>query len=592
MHSLVEIHYNRREEIDKEEIKMNYKKEYERWLAEDKVNDSLKTELTGLIDEKEIEDRFYKNLEFGTGGLRGKIAAGSNRMNIYTIGKATQGLANYLVKVKAKPSIAIAYDSRNMSTEFAAAAAGVLVATGVKVFLYESLRPTPMLSFAVRHLQADAGIVITASHNPREYNGYKVYGNDGGQVTDNMADEVLNCIDAVDIFEDVKRMDLKEAEACGLLTYIGKEVDEAYYQKVEALVIRKDLIKEKASDISIIYTPIHGSGNIPVRTMLARLGFDKVQVVKEQELPDGNFPTASYPNPENKDVFELAIELAKETMPDLIFGTDPDCDRIGVVVNEGNESYRVLTGNQVGVLLTNYILKARQEMGLLNEKDTVIKTIVTSEMARAVCKGYDAQIIDVLTGFKYIGEKIKAFLETKSNNFVLGFEESYGYLSGDFVRDKDAVIASVLIAEMALYYKTQGKNLYEALEDLFKQHGYYKEDLISITMEGKDGQEKIAAILANLRENRPTQIGTTQIARIEDYKLSLAYDIIEGKEETIELPTSNVMKFILTDGRWFVVRPSGTEPKMKIYLSVIGNSVQDAEQQVASFKEEVLGLVK
>lgn len=592
MHSLVEIHYNRREEIDKEEIKMNYKKEYERWLAEDKVNDSLKTELTGLIDEKEIEDRFYKNLEFGTGGLRGKIAAGSNRMNIYTIGKATQGLANYLVKVKAKPSIAIAYDSRNMSTEFAAAAAGVLVATGVKVFLYESLRPTPMLSFAVRHLQADAGIVITASHNPREYNGYKVYGNDGGQVTDNMADEVLNCIDAVDIFEDVKRMDLKEAEACGLLTYIGKEVDEAYYQKVEALVIRKDLIKKKASDISIIYTPIHGSGNIPVRTMLARLGFDKVQVVKEQELPDGNFPTASYPNPENKDVFELAIELAKETMPDLIFGTDPDCDRIGVVVNEGNESYRVLTGNQVGVLLTNYILKARQEMGLLNEKDTVIKTIVTSEMARAVCKGYDAQIIDVLTGFKYIGEKIKAFLETKSNNFVLGFEESYGYLSGDFVRDKDAVIASVLIAEMALYYKTQGKNLYEALEDLFKQHGYYKEDLISITMEGKDGQEKIAAILANLRENRPTQIGTTQIARIEDYKLSLAYDIIEGKEETIELPTSNVMKFILTDGRWFVVRPSGTEPKMKIYLSVIGNSVQDAEQQVASFKEEVLGLVK
>lgn len=592
MHSLVEIHYNRREEIDKEEIKMNYKKEYERWLAEDKVNDSLKTELTGLIDEKEIEDRFYKNLEFGTGGLRGKIAVGSNRMNIYTIGKATQGLANYLVKVKAKPSIAIAYDSRNMSTEFAAAAAGVLVATGVKVFLYESLRPTPMLSFAVRHLQADAGIVITASHNPREYNGYKVYGNDGGQVTDNMADEVLNCIDAVDIFEDVKRMDLKEAEACGLLTYIGKEVDEAYYQKVEALVIRKDLIKEKASDISIIYTPIHGSGNIPVRTMLARLGFDKVQVVKEQELPDGNFPTASYPNPENKDVFELAIELAKETMPDLIFGTDPDCDRIGVVVNEGNESYRVLTGNQVGVLLTNYILKARQEMGLLNEKDTVIKTIVTSEMARAVCKGYDAQIIDVLTGFKYIGEKIKAFLETKSNNFVLGFEESYGYLSGDFVRDKDAVIASVLIAEMALYYKTQGKNLYEALEDLFKQHGYYKEDLISITMEGKDGQEKIAAILANLRENRPTQIGTTQIARIEDYKLSLAYDIIEGKEETIELPTSNVMKFILTDGRWFVVRPSGTEPKMKIYLSVIGNSVQDAEQQVASFKEEVLGLVK
>lgn len=571
---------------------MDFRQGYNRWLNEEKVDEALKNELQTIENEKEIEDRFYKNLEFGTGGLRGKIAAGSNRMNVYTIGKATQGLATYLLKHKAEPSVAIAYDSRNMSKEFADQAASVLAANGVKVFLYPSLRPTPMLSFTVRHLETDAGIVITASHNPKEYNGYKVYGNDGGQITDEAAKEILSYIDAADIFEDVKVMALEKAEKEGKLEYITEEVDKAYYHQVETLCIRKDLIKEKASELKIIYTPIHGSGNIPVRTMLNKLGFTNVAVVKEQELPDGNFPTAPYPNPEDKRVFELAIEMAKETAPDLIFGTDPDCDRIGVVVKESADSYKVLTGNQVGILLSDYILNARKEMGTLSEQDTIVKTIVTSDMVKPIAMHYGTQVMDVLTGFKYIGEKIKEFLETGANNFVFGYEESYGYLAGDFVRDKDAVIASVLIAEMALYYRTQGKNLYEALEDLFKQYGYYREDLVSIQMEGKDGQEKIQAIISNLRENAPKEVGGIRVVRVEDYKLSKAYNVLEGEEEAIFLPTSNVMKFILEDGSWFVVRPSGTEPKMKIYVSIIGQDEKDATNKVENFKKQVLELVE
>lgn len=571
---------------------MDFRQGYNRWLNEEKVDEALKNELQAIENEKEIEDRFYKNLEFGTGGLRGKIAAGSNRMNVYTIGKATQGLATYLLKHKAEPSVAIAYDSRNMSKEFADQAASVLAANGVKVFLYPSLRPTPMLSFTVRHLETDAGIVITASHNPKEYNGYKVYGNDGGQITDEAAKEILSYIDAADIFEDVKVMALEKAEKEGKLEYITEEVDKAYYHQVETLCIRKDLIKEKASELKIIYTPIHGSGNIPVRTMLNKLGFTNVAVVKEQELPDGNFPTAPYPNPEDKRVFELAIEMAKETAPDLIFGTDPDCDRIGVVVKESADSYKVLTGNQVGILLSDYILNARKEMGTLSGQDTIVKTIVTSDMVKPIATHYGTQVMDVLTGFKYIGEKIKEFLETGANNFVFGYEESYGYLSGDFVRDKDAVIASVLIAEMALYYRTQGKNLYEALEDLFKQYGYYREDLVSIQMEGKDGQEKIQAIISNLRENAPKEVGGIRVVRVEDYKLSKAYNVLEGEEEAIFLPTSNVMKFILEDGSWFVVRPSGTEPKMKIYVSIIGQDEKDATNKVENFKKQVLELVE
>lgn len=562
---------------------MNYKQSYEMWLESDVIDIITKEELKALNNEKEIEDRFYKNLEFGTGGLRGKIAAGTNRMNIYTVGKATQGLAKYLVTNFTNPSIAIAYDSRNMSDVFAETAAKVLAANGVKVYLYESLRPTPMLSFAVRHLGAEAGIVLTASHNPKEYNGYKVYGSDGGQLTDNAANEVLGYINEIDLFTGIKTMNTEDAVKAGLLVYIGEDVDNAYYEKVETVVVNKELVKERASELNIIYTPIHGSGNIPVRAMLKRLGYTNVHIVKEQELPDGNFPTAPYPNPENPQVFELAIEMAKEIGPDLIFGTDPDCDRIGVIVKEDSGEYKVLTGNQVGVLLSEYMLNARKETGVLSTKDTLIKTIVTTEMATRVAEAYDAQIMSVLTGFKYIGEKIEEFEQTGSNNFVLGFEESYGYLSGGFVRDKDAVIAATLIAEMALYYKTKGKNLAQALHDLFEKYGYYKEELVSITMEGKDGQEQIAAMITALRENTPTEVNGVKIATVEDYKLSTRTNVLEGTKEEIKLPKSNVLKFVLEDRSWFVIRPSGTEPKVKIYASVVGKDDVDAAKKSNAF---------
>ena len=570
---------------------MNFEENYKAWLASEAIDEVTKEELKALTDQKEIEDRFYKNLEFGTGGLRGKIAAGTNRLNVYTIGKATQGLATYLVKNFEKPSAAIGFDSRNFSDTFAETAARVLAANGVKVYLYESLRPTPMLSFAVRHLNADAGIVVTASHNPKEYNGYKVYGSDGGQVTDNAANEILSYINNIDIFNDVKMMSKEEAIEKGLLVYIGEDVDNAYYEKVESLVVNKQLVKEHASELKIIYTPIHGSGNIPVRAMLKRLGYTNVSVVKEQELPDGNFPTAPYPNPEVPQVFEIAIDMAKEVSPDLIFGTDPDCDRIGVIVKEDSGEYKVLTGNQVGVLLSDYMLNARKETGVLSEKDTLIKTIVTTEMAARVAEAYNAQIMNVLTGFKYIGEKIEQFEQTGSNNFVLGFEESYGYLSGGFVRDKDAVIAATLIAEMALYYKTKGKNLAQALHDLFEKYGYYKENLISITMEGKDGQEQIAAMITNLRENMPQEVNSVKIATSEDYKLSKRVNNLEGTTEEIYLPKSNVLKFILEDKSWFVIRPSGTEPKVKIYASVVGNNLEEAEVKCDEFVKAIKAIL-
>lgn len=570
---------------------MNFEESYKAWLQSSKIDEETKEELRGLTDTKEIEDRFYKNLEFGTGGLRGKIAAGTNRMNTYTVGKATQGLATYLVKNFENPSAAIAYDSRNFSDVFAETAARVLAANGVKVYLFESLRPTPMLSFTVRYLKAQAGIVLTASHNPKEYNGYKVYGSDGGQVTDYAANEILGYINNIDLFNDVKMMSKEEALEKGFIEYIGEAVDTAYYEQVETLVVNKEMVKAHASELNIIYTPIHGSGNIPVRSMLKRLGYTNVHVVKEQELPDGNFPTAPYPNPEAAQVFELAIEMAKEVPADLIFGTDPDCDRIGVVVKEDNGKYKVLTGNQVGVLLCEYMLNARKEAGVLSKKDTLIKTIVTTEMAARVAESYDAQIMNVLTGFKYIGEKIEQFEQTGSNNFILGFEESYGYLSGGFVRDKDAVIASVLIAEMALYYKTQGKNLAQALHDLFEKYGYYQESLISITMEGKDGQEQIAAMIANLRENMPEAVGGVKVAVSEDYKLSKHVDYMANTSEVIDLPKSNVLKFVLEDKSWFVVRPSGTEPKVKIYASVVGGSLEDAESKCDTFVKAIKELL-
>lgn len=566
-----------------------YKEKYNEWINSDIINEEIKDELKSIKDEKEIEDRFYKDLDFGTGGLRGIIGAGSNRMNIYTVSKATQGFANYLNESFENPSVAVAYDSRNMSKEFATAAALTLCANGVKVFLYESLRPTPVLSFAVRHLNCKGGIVVTASHNPKQYNGYKVYDEFGGQVTDEKANKIISLVNDVKDFSMIKNMSEEEALNKDLLVYIGEDVDKAYIDEVKNLTIRKELVKEKAKDLKIIYTPIHGSGNIPVRRVLSELGYSNVKVVKEQEEPNGNFPTAPYPNPEMPQVFELALEMAKQESPDIIFGTDPDCDRIGVVVKESNGEFKVLTGNQTGLLLTHYVLSALKETNSLPENGVVIKTIVTTEGARKIAEDFGIELMDVLTGFKYIGEKIREFRESGDKKYLFGFEESYGYLAGEFVRDKDAVIASMLIAEMTLYYKEQGMSLYEALIKLYEKYGFYKETLISIELEGKEGQEKIASCIDALRNSSIESVDGVKISTKLDYKLSLEES--NGVKSEIKLPKSNVLKYILEDGSSFVVRPSGTEPKMKIYLAVKGSSLENAESEIERFKSKVMEII-
>lgn len=571
---------------------MSYKDAYESWVSSAYVDESTKNELKSISDEKEIEDRFYRDLEFGTGGLRGVMGAGSNRMNIYTVGKATQGLADYLnKKYSGEISVSIAYDSRNNSKEFAESAALVLCANGITVNLFESLRPTPVLSYTVLHLKSKAGIVLTASHNPKQYNGYKVYNEFGGQVTDKAAEEILDCINTLKDFSHVKSIGFEEAKEKKLLNIVGEEVDKTYIEKVKALTIRKDLVKEHAKDVKIIYTPIHGSGNIPVRRVLKELGYSNVFVVKEQEKPDGNFPTAPYPNPEQPSVFKLALELAKDVNPDVIFGTDPDSDRIGVVIKDKSGDYKVLTGNQTGVLLTHYIISSLKELNKLPENGAVIKTIVTSEMATRIAEDYNVKLIDVLTGFKYIGEKIKEFEESGSNTFLFGFEESYGCLAGTFVRDKDAVIGATLISEMVLFYKSKGLSLNDALIELYEKYGFYKEGLVSIELQGKEGQEKIQKALEYLRNSHIANIGDVKIAKKFDYKLSIEKDIVNNVESEITLPKSNVLKYILEDNSWFVVRPSGTEPKMKIYLAVAGKSLEDADEKLEGFKKQVMELI-
>ena len=571
---------------------MNYSEKYNHWLESDIINEETKNELRNIKDDKEIEDRFYKDLEFGTGGLRGIIGAGTNRMNIYTVSKATQGFANYLNEAFENPSVAIAYDSRNMSKEFAKATALTLAANNIKVYLYEGLRPTPVLSFTVRHLNCTGGVVITASHNPKEYNGYKVYDEFGGQVTDLKAKKIIDFVNNINDFAEIKNITEEEAIEKGLLNYIGEDVDKAYIEKVKGLTIREDLVKDNAKDLKIIYTPIHGSGNIPVRRVLNELGYENLTVVKEQELPNGNFPTAPYPNPEDPKVFEIALNMAKEENPDIIFGTDPDCDRIGVVVKDSDGEYKVLTGNQTGLLLTDYILSSLKETGKLPENGVVIKTIVTTEGAREIANHYGVEIMDVLTGFKYIGEKIREFKESNEKTYLFGFEESYGYLAGDFVRDKDAVIAGMLISEMTLYYKKKGLSLAEGLNALYEKFGFFKEELVSIELKGKEGQEKIASCIDSLRNAAITEIGNVKVRTKLDYKLSTEENLIENTKTNIELPKSNVLKFILENGSSFVVRPSGTEPKMKVYLAVKGSSLDGAINDMKVFKENVMKLIE
>lgn len=566
---------------------MEYKKMYERWLSFD---EEIKGELTGL-DEKEIEDRFYRELEFGTGGLRGVIGAGTNRMNAYTVRKATQGLASYILKQGIKsPSVAIAFDSRRSSDVFAREAALVLNANEIKTYTYETLKPTPMLSYAVRSLKATAGIVITASHNPKEYNGYKVYWSDGGQVTGEHAEGILEEIRSID-YKDIKTMEFDAAVFKELNKYVPSHIEDDYIQLVKDLAINTEVIDEMSEELKIIYTPIHGTGNLPVRHVLKELGFKSVAVVPEQEMPDMNFSTVKYPNPEEPEVFEIGIRMGKENGADLIIGTDPDCDRVGVVVKNNEGNYIVLTGNQVGALLTNYMLSQLKRTYKLPEGSVIVKTIVTTELARRICEDYKVEIIDVLTGFKYIGEKIKEF-EGTSKNFIIGFEESYGYLAGTFVRDKDGVIASALICEMAAFYKSRGMSLYDGIIEIYEKYGYYADGLSSITLKGIEGNQRINEIMERLRSNTTESIAGYRVVRVSDYLRKINTNVLTGEKSVIELPKSNVIQIFLEGGGIVTARPSGTEPKIKFYIAAVGRDLKDSEDRLKRISDEVLEMIK
>lgn len=569
---------------------MDYMEKYRFWLASDAFDEETKKELQAIDgDDKEIKERFYKDLEFGTGGLRGIIGAGTNRMNKYTVGKATQGLANYILKNNpdgAKMGVAIAYDSRNMSPEFAERSALVLNANGIKAYVFDELRPTPELSYAVRALGCTAGIVVTASHNPPEYNGYKVYWADGAQVVYPKDKGIIGEVNAISDFSLIKTMDRKEAEEKGLFNVIGKEIDDGFIKAIKAQAVRPEEIK-KAEDMVIVYTPLHGTGNKPVRRVLDEVGFKNVYVVPEQEKPDKNFSTVGYPNPEDPKAFTLAIELAKEKNAEIIVGTDPDADRIGVVIRDEKGNYDILTGNMTGALLTEYVLNGRKEKGLLPENAAVIKTIVTTEMVRAIAESYNAELIEVLTGFKFIGEKIKQFEEDHSHTFVFGFEESYGCLSGTYARDKDAVGAAMLVCEMAAYYKNRGMTLHDALEELYKKYGFYKEGVKSVTLKGIDGAEKIGKIMAYLRENTPEGFGGNKVLTVKDYKSGVFTDVATGNKSESPLPASDVLYYNLEDRAWLCVRPSGTEPKIKFYMGVKAESSDAALAKVEAMEKSV-----
>ena len=573
---------------------MDYKKEYQRWL--DNADAETVAELNGIKDdEKEIEERFYKNLEFGTAGLRGIIGAGPNRMNSYVVGQATQGLANQLIKTNpagTELSVAIAYDSRIKSDEFAKTSAAILAANGIKVYLFEELKPVPELSFTVRYKKATAGIVITASHNPAKYNGYKVYGADGAQLNPELAAVVLEEIEKTDIFTGVKTCDFDKAVAEGTIVMIGDEVEEAYLDCVQAQCINPELVREKGDTLKFVYTPFHGTGNKPVRKILKRIGFDNVVVVKEQEMPDGRFPTVKSPNPENKEGFKLAIGYAKECGADLIIGTDPDADRGRMRVKNKEGEYVNFTGNQVGALLSEYILSSLKERGELPKDGYIVKTIVTTNLVKAICAAYGVEMKEVLTGFKFIGEKIKESEQTGVGTYLFGFEESYGYLKGTYARDKDAVVATMLIAEMTLYYREKGITLSEQMENIYKKYGYYVEYVESVVMEGMDGSAKISGIMDNLRKNTPQSVAGKKVMAVRDYETSVRTELESGKTEEILLPKSNVIYLELEDGNNFVVRPSGTEPKIKLYCLMRGDSKTEAEALVEAVKADIKNIVK
>ena len=573
---------------------MEYREIYERWLANPYFDEAIKEELKGISeDENEIKERFYMDLEFGTAGLRGIIGAGTNRMNIYVVRRATQGLANYIAKVDKKAQgVAIAYDSRHMSPEFAEEAALCLAANGIKAYIFESLRPTPELSFAVRHLGCVAGINVTASHNPPEYNGYKVYWEDGAQITPPHDSGIMGEVKSISDWNTVKTMDKAEAEKAGLFQVIGKEVDDAYMSELKKQVIHMDAIEKEGKNLKIVYTPLHGTGNIPARRILKELGFENVYVVKEQELPDGDFPTVSYPNPEAAEAFELGLKLAKEVDADLVLATDPDADRLGVRVKDKNGEYHDLTGNMSGCLLANYELSQRKAVnGSLPEDGALIKTIVTTNLADAIAKGYGVKLIEVLTGFKFIGQQILGFEKSGKGSYLFGFEESYGCLIGTYARDKDAIVATMALCEAAAYYKTQGKTLWDAMIEMYEQFGYYKDAIQSVTMKGIEGLQKIQEIMNSLRQNPPAEFAGHKVVAVRDYKADTIKDLATGEVKATGLPNSNVLYYELTDDAWVCVRPSGTEPKVKFYYGVKGTSLADADKKSEIMGKAVLDMV-
>ncbi|WP_058300341.1 phospho-sugar mutase [Gorillibacterium timonense] len=554
--------------------------EYRLWL--EKGDEETKRELELIQDQaKEVEDRFYRDLEFGTGGMRGVVGAGTNRMNLYTVGRASQGLSNYLLQDKSRShAVVIAYDSRNKSPEFALEAALVLAANGITAHVFESLRPTPELSFAVREVGASAGIVVTASHNPPEYNGYKVYGPDGGQMVAEAAGAVISEIGKLDTFTSVNRITRSDAEAKGLLHWLGEAVDQKFIHAVTSVSPNPQTAKEMGDKVKIVYTPLHGAGNLSVRRALKEIGFTQVHVVPEQELPDPLFSTVKSPNPEERAAFTLAVELAKQIDADLIIGTDPDCDRMGAVVRDASGEYNVLTGNQSGAIMVHYLLSSLKDQNKIPANGAVIKTIVTSEMGAVIARSFGVEVMNTLTGFKYIGEKMTEFDATGSHTFLFGYEESYGYLAGNYARDKDAVVACMLISEAAAYYKKQGKTLYDVLLSLYDEYGFFLEKLESRTLKGKEGLEKIRGIMDDWRKNPPADVNGTQVAEVLDYSQGIQ-----------DLPRENVLKYVLADGSWFTLRPSGTEPKIKVYFAVKGATADESRERLATLSETVMARV-
>lgn len=557
----------------------DYRTDYERWLNSSMLSDEEKQELRSIAgDEKEIEERFYRELEFGTAGMRGILGIGKNRMNIYNVRRAAQGVARYVEKEDAREKgVLIGYDTRNFSRIFAEETAKTLAANGVKAYLFDTVHSVPEVSFGIREMGCGAGVMITASHNPKEYNGFKVYGPDGGQLPPDAAQIVIDAIAQYDVFDDVKVMPLEDAQSKGLVEIVGPELNEKFLQTIKTQQINPDAVYVVADTMKLVYTPFHGTGARPIKEILKRIGFKNVLVVKEQDNEDGNFSTVKSPNPENAEGFALAIELAKKNDVDLIIGTDPDCDRVGIVVRDSDGVYRTLTGNQTGALLVEYILRARKEQGKLPSNGVVIKTIVTTELASAIAKAYGIEIMSLLTGFKYIGEKMTEFTEKKNHTFLIGFEESYGYLVGNHARDKDGVVATMLIAEMAAYYRTKGMTLYDALQNIYKKYGYYAERTISFTMPGKDGMEKMSKILVDIRKTPITEAVGMKVDKITDFE----------HDET-GLPKSNVLKYELDDGKtYFIIRPSGTEPKIKLYIGTCADSMENGNALIDKLSEDV-----